>query len=254
MTVDGELWRNTFGLRLAAGERGDLEIELPFVFATSGMLDRLVESFHDLLLLPGGGREERPDFEYEVEIVDDSFGRIYELEPDRLGIGDVPIVYTRRIVDEGDLNPGVAVRAGIELPIGSEERGFGNGRFDAGVGVLVERSFGRWTATGAVDWSSAAASDAFRAADVEVYDDLDVQLGTEYRWNDRLSLLAGLIVSSQITDDLNVEELESEVLQLDVGWAFDVAPGSRLTVSFAEDLASSAGPDFTVFVGLAFSL
>ena len=44
---------------------------------------------------------------------------------DRIGFGDVPLVLTRAVRDEDAEGPGVALRVGVELPTGSEDRGFG---------------------------------------------------------------------------------------------------------------------------------
>src|SRR5437899_4953651 len=113
---------------------------------------------------------------------------VYTMEGNEIGFGDLPIVLTQRIQDETPTSPAISVRAGVELPTGSESRGFGNGKLDKGVGVLAERSWGRWTGTAAVDWVDVASSRSFERAGIRAQDDFDGQLGVEYRWNDRMSL------------------------------------------------------------------
>lgn len=251
VVVDGELWRNSAALRFGLDERTDVEVELALVYASSGFLDQFVETFHEFLLLPDDGRDERPRFEYEVEIEHD--GQLaYEFEGNELGFGDLPIVLTHRLVDEGSSSPAVAVRAGIELPTGSESKGFGSGGLDWGLGVLAERSWGRWTATGAVDWTKTDDAESFEDAQVDVLDDWDLQLGVEYRWSDRMSLLAGAILSRPVTDDIEIEEIDVPTLAIDLGVAWDVGESSRLVVAFQEDAISASGPDFGVLVGWTF--
>ena len=251
VVVDGELWRNSAALRYGLDERTDVEVELALVYASSGFLDQFIETFHEILLLPDDGRDERPRFEYEVEIEHD--GELaYELEETELGFGDLPIALTHRLVDEGASSPAVAVRAGIELPIGSQSKGFGNGGLDWGLGVLAERSWGRWTASGAVDWTKTDDASSFEQAGVDVLDDWDLQLGVEYRWSDGMSLLAGAILSRPITDDIGIEEVDSATLALDLGVAWDVGDTSQVVVAFQEDVISAAGPDFGVLVGWRF--
>lgn len=246
VVLDGELWRNAVSARYGLSPDADLEIELPFLFATSGFLDRFVETFHALLLFPNSGRDERPDFAYEMEVHKEG-EEIYRLEGDHLGLGDIPIVYTHRLAEETDSHPALALRLGLEFPSGSQSRGFGNGGVDFGGGVLAQRSWSRWTATGAIDYVVTRDPAAFERGGVEAEDVFDAQVGLEYRWNDELSLLTGLVLSSSVTHDIDIEELDSEVLMVDVGVAWDL-DGSRLLVGFEEDAIAASGPDFTFFV------
>lgn len=247
VVLDGELWRNGFGLRYGVSPATDVEVEVPLVLATSGFLDTFVESFHELFLFPNSGRDERPRFAYEMKVQHGSHD-VYQLEGDELGLGDIPIVVTQRLVEESSEHPALAVRVGVELPTGSESRGFGNGTVDFGGGVLAQRTWNRWTVTGAVDYVVTGDSTAFEHGGVEALDLYDAQCGVEYRWNDGVSLLTGMSFSSSVTHDIDIEELDSAILLVDLGAAWDLAGGSRLTVGFEEDAIAAAGPDFTFFV------
>jgi hypothetical protein len=245
VTLDGELWRNAFSVRYGLSPSADLEIEIPTLFATSGFLDQFVEEFHSLLFLPNSGRDSRPQFAYEMEVHQNG-QQIYELEGDHFGLCDIPIVYTHRITDETDANPALSMRLGVELPTGSESRGFGNGEIDAGGGVLMQKSWNRWTATSAVDYVLTGAPTGFEENDVEALDLFDAQLGVEYRWSDHASIVTGAVFSSTVTHDVDIEELDSALLMIDLGVAWDV-DASRLTVGFEEDAIAAAGPDFSFF-------
>lgn len=250
---DGEIWRTSVLLRRAVGPSADAEIELPIVYATSGFLDSIIENFHQLLGFPTGGREDAPSNAYDMVAVKNGT-EAYHLEGNEVGLGDVPIVLTVAIQEESATRPALAVRGGIELPTGSESDGFGNGKVDYGAGLLAERSFGRWSATGAIDWIDTQTSESFERADVEAEDDLDLQLGLEYRWNDDLSLLAGSVYSSPSTRDIDLEEINGAMLSLDLGVAWDVGAGSRVLFVFSEDLITQSAPDFTVLAAWTISL
>ncbi len=198
--------------------------------------------------MPDGGREARPRNTYEMR-VDHGGQTIYTLEPYEFDLLDTPLVLTERLVDEQGSTPAVALRAGVDLPTGSEARGAGNGGWDWGVGVLAEKSWDRWTMTGALDWVDSKRPSSFVSSGVDVYDGFDVQLGLEYRWNDKLSLLTGLILTPPVTRDFTIKELDREMLGLDVGVAWDTGPDSQLHIGFEEDLMTASGPDIVFFVG-----
>jgi hypothetical protein len=253
VSFDGEIWRTSVHLRRAVAPGADVEIELPVVYATSGFLDEFIENFHDFFGMPTGGREDHPAFEYDMRAVKGGT-EAYHLEGNEVGIGDVPIVLTVSLLEESERTPAIALRGGVELPTGSESDGFGNGKVDYGLGVLAERSFGRWTATGAIDWVDAQSSESFEDAGVEAQDDLGLQLGLEYRFNDELSLLVGSVYSSAPTRDIDLEEIDGNMLSLDVGGAWDLGKRSRMLLVFSEDLITQSAPDFTVTVAWTLSL
>jgi hypothetical protein len=246
--VDGELWHGSARLRWGLGPRTDVELELQLLRAGGGFLDGFVEGFHDLFGLANGGREDREDDQLEVEIVADG-ETVYELEGNAIELGDLPLVLTHELWRDADASSFVAARFGIELPTGSESRGYGNGGIDFGAGLLAERSFGNWTAFGAADVVLPAERDSFEGTDFEVDERIDAAFGLEWRWDDFTSLLAGLRYLSPLSDDIEIEELDAPLLDLGAGAAWDVPERSRLPVSFHVYLWAGSGPDFTVRVG-----
>lgn len=253
VVLDGEIARVAVAARFAVGPRTDLEVELPVVYASSGFLDRFVEAWHELLGFPGGGRGARERFTYEMEIEKDG-DPIYHLEGHELGLGDVPVVVTHQLVEESPSTPAVSLRAGVDLPLGSESRGFGNDALDWGGGVLAEKSWGRWTMTGALDWIDAQRPSSFVGSGVEVGDELSLQWGLEYRWNDAVSLLGGVVVNGPVTRDVRIKELDREMVSAEAGIAFDVGARSTLIVGFEDDVVAESGPDFTIFASYRLGL
>jgi hypothetical protein len=177
---------------------------------------------------------------------------VFSVEEDRLSFADLPIVWTRRLQHETAGAPALALRVGVELPTGSPEHGSGNGEIDLGAGLLVEKSFGRFTVTGSFDWIHPERPDSFVGSGADVEEMVVLQNGWEYRWSARTSLLGVLSWTSPMTDSWPFEEIDREILDLGLGCAHDLAPGTRLLFSFHEDLVAATGADFTFFGGLAF--
>ena len=250
--LDGEIWRNALRVRYGLTESLDVEVELGLAYTTSGFLDGLADFFHDTFNFPGGGRDRIANDQYEMVIESDG-EEIFDVEEDRLGINDLPIVFTQRLREEDADGPGVAWRVGVELPTGSEKNGFGNGELDFGTGILLERSFGKWTFTGGVDYVFAGQPDDFESADVDLDNSLLLAQGIEYRLRHNCSLMTQLLFQSPFTQDLDIEEIDSEMLDLGIGLALDVG-GARFTSSFHEDLIASTGTDFAFRFALSWGM
>lgn len=248
VSFDGELWRTSAMLRFGVASRTDLEIEVPVVYATSGFLDVFIETWHAVLGLPNSGRGSRPRFDYDMRVTAGS-EEAYALEGDSVGLGDVPIVLTQRVLDADGCGPAVFLQAAIELPTGSEQDGFGNGEIDWALGLGLEMSVSDWTFGGGLGWTDRGRPTGFVATGLEVEDGFAAHVDAEWRWLPASSLLAGLRYENAVSQSLGLEELGGDVVELDLGVAIDGAGRSRWIVGFSEDLIAQSGPDFTALLG-----
>lgn len=242
--LDGEVAHGALRLRRGVGKEMDVEVELGLTFATQGFLDKLIESWHRLLGLPNGGRGFVEDGRYSMRANQIGIDA-YELEGNRLALSDVALVVTRELAREDEHPFALAWRAGVELPLGDDEAGFGNGGIDWGTGLVAERTRGRWSVffgTGLVD---PAQPDRFERAGLFALRRVDVQLGGEYRWSDRTSLLAEAVWTSPFQREIELDEFDNPILDLGVGIARDAA-GGMWTLSFHDDVVAQTGADFVV--------
>lgn len=249
---DGELARASLALRHGLGSGTDVELELGLLHSDRGILDGLIEGWHRFFGFPNGVRDERDRDRHEMRLV--HRGEVlYELDEGRAGLTDLPIVFTHQLrgQEHGDLF--LAARVGLEVPLGSERRGFGNGGLDLGAGLLAERSLGRWTLFGHADLVLPGQPRAFREAGVELAERISLGLGGELRWSERTSLLAQVTWISPVTRDLAPKEISTEILDLGLGLARDASTRSRWTFSFHEDLHASTGMDFKLLLAWTWS-
>lgn len=249
VTFDGELWRTSAMLRTGIGPATDLDVEIPFMFATSGFLDVFVEAWHDLLGLPDSGREERERFDYDMTVTGRGGSEAYSLEGDRIGLGDVPVVVTHRLFGQDGLTPATFLQACVELPTGDEDAGFGNGALDWVFGIGCEWSVGECSFGAGLGWTERVRPTKFIEAGFRTQDTFAGRGDFEWRWYESSSVLIGLRHESAVSTSLPIEELDGDVLDLDVGLAFDGVGDSTWLVGFTEDLVSKSSPDFTAFVG-----
>lgn len=249
--LDAEVAHLGLIARYGLTSRTDIEVELPVSFATSGFLDSLVDTFHDLFQLPGGDRGSRGRDLYELSIAyDDQV--VWERQEDELELMDVPIHLTRVLRRPAGGLTGVALRFGVELPTGDEARGTGSGGTDWDVGVLLERTSGRWTWTGGVDYVGIDVPSAYRAAGVAPNDLWLATLGLEYRLSDRSSCVAGLRYRSPFTDDFDIKEIDLAVLDVSFGYVRDIGARGNWFAALHEDAIAESGPDVTLSLGYQF--
>jgi len=247
VVFDGEVLRSSATVRQGVGPNTDVELQLAAVYTSSGFLDGFADAFHDTLQFADGGRSRAADDQHDMRLVRN--GRtIYEVHEDEVALADVPVIVTHRVLAEDDGTPGVALRAGVELPTGSESAGAGNGGLDWGAGVVIEKNWPRWSITGGVDLVIPSTPDSFAGSGVDLSNVLQLQNGYEYRWTDRFSLLAQLFWTSPMIDDFSLEEISRDVLDVGLGFAVDTSRRSKFTMSFHEDLVAATGPDFSALL------
>lgn len=126
-----------FNLRFRKTFRDSLEfgIDLPVISFNSGFMDGFLNSYHDAFGFPDYGRSERPDNKFLYEVRKEGH-LILRGESGRIGLGDTRLSVKKPIVI-GD--PSVSIRGEIEFPTGDAEAGFGNGTFDAGFNLLIDK-------------------------------------------------------------------------------------------------------------------
>lgn len=250
---DGEWAEFSVHLRVGLTDRIELFATVPVRYTSSGFLDDFVEGYHDTFGLLQDGRDRFPSDQYAAQY--DYDGRtIYRLREDTLGLGDVPIGIACRLVDEGDVVPAILGRVAIELPTGNEDDGFGNGQIDAGAGVVLEKSIGRFTIAAGADYTIIREASRMRGSGVDLDPLLGAFLSTELRLTTGFSAIVGLDYLSQPLSGFGrIKEARRDQLSLLIGGAFDLGGGAALGIDFVEDIVGDVGPDFTARVGLRFS-
>ncbi|MEC8513236.1 MAG: DUF3187 family protein [Planctomycetota bacterium] len=247
---DGEIARGSLTLQYAPTDGVEVVLEPTVLFASSGFLDSFVDGFHAITGFVGGGRDEFQSDQYSMYLQRN--GEVaWELAEDHVRFGDLPITLVSRIREEDGDGPAVAARFTIELPTGDEGRGTGSGGIDAAAGVILERSVGRFTFFGGVDGVHVDQPASFQRAGIDVRSLFSVSGGAEYRWSDRLSLLAQAVLQMPLTRSLPFEEIDREILDLGFGFAYELSGASTLRFSFHEDAVAASGPDLTFYTGIS---
>lgn len=255
LETDGEIVRNEIAGRIGLVPGVDLEIALPFVVASAGVLDSFIESWHRVFGLPQNARDEFPRDEFRVVATRDigtgEARDAYRLDPHGVRTGDLPIVLTWSPVQpEGARGASFGLRAGVELPTGSERDGYGNGGLDALVGFVAGYDLGLVSlfSWGSHTWVHRA--DRARDAGLPIPDVDRLGVGGEWAFHDDWSAILQVGWERSVLGRLDDEHAERDQALVWMGGRHRLAEDSRLEFGVAEDLVSDVSPDVTFHVAL----
>jgi len=246
---DGEWVRAEVDLRVGLTDRLEAFVSVPYMYTSSGFLDSTIENYHDLMNFNQDGRDKAPRNQFKVLL--QNRGRVvYRLQEDQAGFGDIPVGLAYALLKEDAKTPGLLIRGALELPTGDEEDGFGNGRYDVGLGLVAEKSLGRFTFASGIDYTWIHRPGIMKGSDVKLDNLLGAFLTTEVRLFSSLSFLAALDFLSQPLGDIPLSETRRNQLMLSVGGALDLGSGTVFRFDITEDLVPDVSPDFSLRAGL----
>jgi hypothetical protein len=248
-SMDGETLRAALGSRLGLGANLEFGVELPVAHTTGGFLDGFVIDYHDALGLPDQNRDAAPRDQFAVEAREDG-AVVWNVERDDFELLDIPLALTWRAVDAAD-GVGVALRAGVELPTGDEDRGYGNGELDVAIGVLLEHHALGCGWYGHLQHTFAGTPARSRAAGFQFADVTSAGLAAELPLDRGVAGLVQVEWETSTLRDLAIPVAERDQLLLWCGLRFDLGSGWDLELGFGEDLQGLASPDFTAWLAMA---
>jgi hypothetical protein len=113
----------------------ELGIEVPLVSFNSGFMDNFLETYHKTFGFSDYGRSMRPSNEFLYEVRRNG-NIVIKGEGGKINLGDIRLTAKKMILKS---DPVVSIRADLELPTGSSSKGYGNGSFDAGISVMIDK-------------------------------------------------------------------------------------------------------------------
>lgn len=250
--MDGEYLRVGLRGRVGLGAGFELAGELPFAHTSGGFLDAFVIDYHDWFGMPDQGRDTSARDQFEIEARRN--GRLaWQVEPDSAELLDVPVYVSWQAMAPAPGRPGVAGRAGVELPTGDDERGYGSGGLDASLGIVLEYH------TGPVSWYAhgqhtfASTPDPARRAGLDFADVTSAGLAAELPLLAQITALVQVEWETSTLRRLDVPVAQRDQVLLWVGGRWRAGSRWSVEVGFGEDLQSLASPDFTAWLGVAYA-
>lgn len=250
LAMDGELARTSLLARVGIADGLELAAELPVVHTSGGFLDSFLIDYHDLFGFPSQGRDRAPKNAFEVS-ADYQGQRVFELGSEALLLADIPLSMTYGLLTPRREQPGLALRWGIELPTGNDDRGVGNGATDVAVGLASSWPFAVGTAHAAVQHTIAGTADRLDATGFAFADVTSANLAFELPLLTDVTAVAQVEWETSTLRQLAFDRAAKDQVLLWIGGRMRLDGELFVELSFGEDLVGFVSPDFTAWLGFA---
>lgn len=252
-TADGEIARMQIDARVGIVPDVDLEIGVPLLHASGGMLDSFIEGWHDVFGLPQADRDDFPRDQYRVEATRGG-ALAYQLEEDGVRFGDVPVFLSWFPVTADGEGVSFGIRGGVEIPTGSERNGTGNGGYDYNVSLLGAYDGDGFSLFGWGGHSWIARPDTARDAGLPVPDVDSAGVGLQVAVTRDLTGLAQVEYETSVLRELDDAHADQAQVQLWLGGRYRLGKRASIEAAVGEDLVSDVSPDVTFHLGIRFGL
>lgn len=236
--LDMEITALNFRYKRIIKDVAEFDMDVPLLIIGGGFMDGFLEEYHSAFGFPDYGRSARPENEFLYEVRRDDNLIIKGRSGVRLG--DIRLAVKKPLIISDGF--GLSVKGDVELPVGNEKEGFGNGSIDAGIAVLLDKKI--------TDNIMTYANLGFVfPGDVRGYEKVDLNnfvyggAGVEAYIGKGISFLAQLQGQSQIYPETDLLAVDRDAWLLVIGGRYKTGKRS-FDLSLTEDINTSGAPDF----------
>lgn len=248
--LDLEMVRTVLALRYGVFPNLEVGLVLPIIYTYGGILDRSILGV-ERLVTPKGERPLRKRqtagaFAYQVSRGTRPF---IQGQDDALGIGDIVLQAKTKLLHEHDWFPALSLRAAVKFPSGDADRAFGSGEVDGSLGVLLQKTFRRFTFY--VNGDVTFPGQAFNDVGISLHPFFLGLFAVEFRVSRPVSLVL------QVRGDMRpfhdtVDILAKRIIETDLGVNWALSRHLVLQAGLAQDQFNSAccAADVSFFLNL----
>jgi hypothetical protein len=249
--IDGESYFITLAWRRRVSNRLELGVDLPFVAHAEGLLDTVIENWHDALGMSNSKRQgpgNQLGFLYSRNGIAQ-----YELNSPTSGIGDIQLSAALAVKDASNADStSVSLRSSIKLPSGDADNLQGSGATDFSLGLYVSDTcalFGHGLGVSGFVGGLFLGNGKV-LADIQRSAVPFAGVTANWRATERMGLVLQLYAQGAYFNS-DLEELGGESIQLALGLNYrPVRQALLLKFAVVEDVAANATTDF----GLHFAI
>lgn len=250
--MDGEYLRVAPRLRVGLGGGLTAAAALPFAHTSGGFLDDFVIDYHDWFGFPDQGRDEAPRDEFGISLRRTGIGggEVWGVQRDGFEWLDLPLELALQVLPTGPDHLGLAVRGGVELPTGDDDRGYGSGGIDGSFGAIVDYRPVGLGLYGHLQHTFAGTPARTRAAGLRFADVTSAGLAAELPLGEALHAFLQVEWETSTLREFDLAVVGRDQVLLWVGGRLEVETGWLVELGFGEDLAGKVSPDFTAWLGV----
>ncbi len=143
--LDGETLRTVLDARMGIARRLEVGIEVPFLSHGRGFLDGPIDSYHDRIHLPDGGRTGFARNEFRAGYIGNGETVYFDEPPGGFRLGDIVVSVAGMLMRQRGRMPAVSGSLSAKLPTGGFRGLHGSGSADYGGALRISRRWGRAT-------------------------------------------------------------------------------------------------------------
>ena len=235
--LDLETSRLSFLATYGVTDHFQVDIEVPFLSIGGGMLDNLVQEFHDAAGLGQSGRDTFPKNATTLALFLDG-QKIFRSGFNYSGLGDVVVSAKVPLYEGGPVIPMLGARVAVKLPTGNPDHLLGSGNVDVGVNLTASKMFGASCLHFNLGAVRPGGWDLLPQLDPEPYYTLLVAWEIVSSANSNISYLVQDLARTSTFREATDSELGDVSHEISFGIKVDVSRNLRLVGALTENHAS----------------
>jgi hypothetical protein len=238
LTEDGETQRYSLYYARGFGAGLELNAALPVLITGGGVLDGIIQNWHDFWGLPNGGRQDAPHDRYLFQYIR-NHQTLLMVDQGTVGLGDLELGAGWQALGA------LALRAMVKLPTGDAGKLTGG---NAGGALWADYD----PFQGSARWFGFVSLGASYNAKGEVLTDQQRQFvglvgaGAGFRLFRPFALMAQLYGHTPLYSGSAIGALTRDGLQIAFGGRYDFGARTQVNLGFQEDLSVNTSPDFSI--------
>jgi len=246
--ADMEISRYNMNLKYGPFEKLEMSLEVPYIVMAKGYLDGFVEEFEKVVGATSvGARKHTEKYQFNYDVRRNDRKLIYTQDPPN-GLGDIALSAKYMLVDEIEYIPRISVRGAVKFPTASEEKYLGSGKYDYGLGFLLDKSWDRLFAYFNANAVLIQKPGFLNEMDI---DDLILSgmLALEYCFTERFSGIAQGTLHSTPYPKTGTDPLDNEAGEVALGLNYQFTANSNWHIAVVENCYADSTPDVTFQLG-----
>lgn len=244
--IDGEVTQLSYDLHYGITDRWEAGLFVPVLSQGGGILDSIIQGWHNFWGLPNGGREDVPKNAYHYQYTRNG-QQLLNVDQGSVTFGDIRLGTGYQIADH------LVARAMLQLPTGDASHLSGSGAFGGAAwldGGLPLRGFFHWlTLYGSAGYSYTGSGDVLPELQKHALPFGAAGLGVRFTPNWDAKLQVYIHAAPYKGSELGA--LDHVAAPLTLSTSYRISKLTSVSLGFQEKASVFASPDFGVFLGVS---